>query len=71
MSEKNQTFSLWCNNKKFELIASIFAQLSKQAALLMEAGIYEGDIIPRVRPESFTTFVAVCQLQPFKISSSC
>ena len=63
-------FKLWCNNQIYELNATLFSQMSRRAESLIQNNIYEEEIGPRIRPESFQTFVAVCQLQPFAITSS-
>ena len=62
-----ETFSLWCNNTRYDLPGKLMAQMSKRCAALMKQGQTEGIITRRVRRETLETFIAVCKLQKFRV----
>ncbi|KAK8866680.1 hypothetical protein M9Y10_009647 [Tritrichomonas musculus] len=60
-----QTFTLWCNNRRYDFQADLFGQKSKKAAKLIEEGQTQGVIERRVRNDAFEAFVKACNGQPF------
>ena len=62
-----ETFSLWCNNTRYDLPGKLMAQMSKRCAALMKQGQTEGIITRRVRRETLEAFIAVCKLQHFRL----
>lgn len=65
-----KTFSLWCNNKRIDFDAEIFAKMSKKCAQLVREGQTQGIIGRRVRLETLEAFVAACQLKAFKVTAT-
>ena len=65
-----KTFTLWCNNKRHDFDAEIFAKMSRKASILIREGQIQGIIEKRVRQETFDAFVAACQLKAFKVTAT-
>lgn len=65
-----KTFSLWCNNKRMEFDAEIFAKMSRKCAQLIREGRTQGIIDRRVRLETLDAFVNACQLKAFKVTAT-
>lgn len=65
-----KTFSLWCNNKRIDFEAEIFAKMSRKCAQLIREGQTQGIIGRRVRLETLEAFVAACQLKAFKVTAT-
>lgn len=65
-----KTFSVWCNNKRIDFDAEIFAKMSRKCAQLVREGQTQGIIGRRVRIETLDAFVSACQLRAFKVTST-
>lgn len=65
-----QTFTVWCNNKRYDFQADLFAKMSKRCAELIREGRTQDVIERRIRTDVFETFVKACQLTPFKVVPS-
>ncbi|OHT04511.1 hypothetical protein TRFO_28025 [Tritrichomonas foetus] len=65
-----RTFSLWCNNKRYDFEAEVFAKMSRKCAQLVREGQTQGIIERRIRTETFDAFVAACQLKAFKVTAT-
>lgn len=62
---QEQTFTLWCNNRRYDFPADSFASKSKKAAQLISEGHTQGFIERRVRKDAFDAFVDACNGKPF------
>lgn len=63
-----RTFTLWANNRRYELNGETFAKMSKKCGQLMQQGKTQGILQQRVRDETLEAFLAASQLQQFKVT---
>ncbi|OHT05763.1 hypothetical protein TRFO_26443 [Tritrichomonas foetus] len=63
-----RVFTLWANNRPYDLDGPTFSRMSKKCGKLMQQGQTQGVLVRRVRNDTITAFVAACQLQPFKVT---
>lgn len=65
-----QTFTLRVNDVPYEFKAKTFAKVSKKAGQLLKNGIFEDSITTEASEESISAFIAACNLQQFKVTST-
>ena len=64
-AQEEKTFTIWCNNRRYDFEADMFAAKSKKAAQLISEGHTQGFIERRVRKDTFDAFVDACNGKPF------
>ncbi|OHT09164.1 hypothetical protein TRFO_22087 [Tritrichomonas foetus] len=67
---QNQMFTLTINNRPYQFKAKTFAKVSKRAGQLIKTGIYEDSIKKELTRDAVEAFVAACNLQQFKVTST-
>ena len=70
LEAKPQYFTLKVNDVSYEFKAKTFAKVSKKAGQLLKNGITEDSITTNASDESIAAFIAACNLQQFKVTST-
>lgn len=65
-----QVFTLVVNDTPYQFKAKTFAKVSKKAGQLLKNGITEDSITTNASEESIAAFIAACNLQQFKVTST-